>query len=42
MTFFYVILAAIFAVFLVNFVKGLSEPAKLERSQNEFRKQIPW
>lgn len=38
MTFFYVILAAIFAVFLVNFVKGLSEPAKMERYQNEFRK----
>ncbi|TDL86732.1 hypothetical protein E2R55_21795 [Vibrio vulnificus] len=38
MTFFYVILAAIFAVFLVKFVKGLSEPAKLERYQTEFRK----
>ncbi|MGZ9815581.1 hypothetical protein ACXM0N_06485 [Peribacillus simplex] len=38
MTFFYVILAAIFAVFLVNFVKRLSEPAKLVRYQNEFRK----
>ncbi|MFE4812949.1 hypothetical protein ACFQ9Y_17680 [Peribacillus simplex] len=37
MTFFYVILAAIFAVLLINFVKGLSEPAKLERYQNEFR-----
>ncbi|MEY8754000.1 hypothetical protein AB9M93_05405 [Peribacillus frigoritolerans] len=38
MTFFYVILAAIFAVLLVNFVKGLSEPAKMKRYQNEFRK----
>ncbi|MFJ7367490.1 hypothetical protein ACIQWQ_25830 [Peribacillus frigoritolerans] len=40
MTFFYVILAAIFAVLLVNFVKGLSEPAKLERYQNEFHKYL--
>ncbi|WP_458353396.1 hypothetical protein [Peribacillus frigoritolerans] len=38
MTFFYVILAAIFAILLVNFVKGLSEPAKMERYQNEFHK----
>jgi hypothetical protein len=38
MTFFYVILAAIFAVLLVNFIKGLSGPAKIERYQNEFRK----
>ncbi|MGG4263917.1 hypothetical protein [Peribacillus simplex] len=38
MAFFYFILAAIFAMFLVNFMKRQSEPAKLERYQNEFRK----
>ncbi|CAH0248405.1 hypothetical protein SRABI96_03113 [Peribacillus sp. Bi96] len=38
MTFFYVILAAIFAIFLVTLVKRQSEPAKLERYQHEFRK----
>ncbi|KWW18230.1 hypothetical protein AS888_20515 [Peribacillus simplex] len=37
MTFFYVILAAIFAVLLVNFVKRQSRPAKLARYQKEFR-----
>ncbi|WP_285768740.1 hypothetical protein [Peribacillus sp. SI8-4] len=37
MVFFYVILAVIFAVFLVNFVKRQSEPAKLARYQKEFR-----
>ncbi|MFJ7754450.1 hypothetical protein ACQKGI_18720 [Peribacillus muralis] len=36
MVFFYVILAAILAVFLINFVKRQSEPAKLARYQREF------
>ncbi|MGE7877599.1 hypothetical protein [Peribacillus muralis] len=37
MVFFYVILAAILAVFLINFMKRQSEPAKLARYQREFR-----
>ncbi|MFJ7682953.1 hypothetical protein [Peribacillus butanolivorans] len=38
MTLFYVILAAIFAVLLVIVVKRRSEPARIERYQNEFGK----
>ena len=39
MTFFYVMLAAIFTVLLVILVKRRSEPARIERYQQEFRKR---